>query len=200
MGRRSDAKERLIEAVIELLWAGSYGGTSVDQICERAGVKKGSFYHFFESKTELAITGIEHGWQGHRKEMDQIFSPIVPPLERIWKSCENFQREQRDALEKFGHVLGCPIHTLGAEVSTTDERLRDKLQEVMELHIQYYESAVRDAHHQGLIHAPDAEKLARILFAYGEGLLLQARISNDLSHLDDLQAGARRILGVTEET
>jgi hypothetical protein len=51
-----------------------------------------------------------------------------------------------------------------------------------------------------LIHAPDAEKLARILFAYGEGLLLQARISNDLSHLDDLQAGARRILGVTEET
>ena len=51
-----------------------------------------------------------------------------------------------------------------------------------------------------MIHAPDAEKLARILFAYGEGLLLQARISNDLSHLDELQEGTRRILGLKEET
>ena len=200
MGRTSDAKERLIEAVIELFWAGSYGGTSVDQICERAGVKKGSFYHFFESKTELAIAGIEHGWQEHRKEMDQVFSPIVPPLERIWRSCENFQQEQREVQAKFGHVLGCPIHSLGAEVSTTDERLRDKLQEIIELHIQYFESAVRDAHLQGLIHAPDPGKVARILFAYGEGLLLQARISNNLSRLDELQAGARHILGLKEET
>lgn len=34
MGRTSDAKERLRDAVIELIWAGSYGTTSVDQICE----------------------------------------------------------------------------------------------------------------------------------------------------------------------
>lgn len=52
MGRTSNAKERLLEAVIELIWTGSYGSTSVDQICERAGVKKGSFYHFFESRKQ----------------------------------------------------------------------------------------------------------------------------------------------------
>ena len=82
MGRTSDARERLMEAVIELIWAGSYGSTSVDHICERAGVKKGSFYHFFESKTDLALAGLEHGWTEHKRELDQIYSPVVPPLER----------------------------------------------------------------------------------------------------------------------
>ena len=46
MGRVSDAKERLMEAVGELIWTGSYGSTTIDQICEKAGVKKGSFYYF----------------------------------------------------------------------------------------------------------------------------------------------------------
>lgn len=200
MGRTSDAKERLIEAVIELIWTGSYGSTSVDQICERAGVKKGSFYHFFESKTELALTGIEHGWTEHRKKLDQTFSPVVPPLERIWTCFADFRQEQKEMQDKHGRVLGCPIHSLGAEVCTTDDKLRDKLQEILAQFIRYYESAIRDAHFQGVIEAPDAPALARIVFAYGEGLLMHARMWNDLRHLDDMEAGARRILGVKEES
>lgn len=196
MGRTSDAKERLIEAVIELIWTGSYGSTSVDQICERAGVKKGSFYHFFESKTELAVAGLDHSWNEHRKKLDQVFSPVVPPLDRIWKCFVDFREEQMEIQQKHGRVLGCPIHSLGAEVSTVDERLRDKLQEILAQFIRYYESAIRDAHFQGIIEAPDAPALARILFAYGEGLLLHARIWNDLSYLDEIEGGARRILGV----
>lgn len=46
MGRTSDAKEKLKEAA-ELIWAGSYGTTSVDDICERAGVRKGHFLPLF---------------------------------------------------------------------------------------------------------------------------------------------------------
>jgi len=195
MGRTSDAKERLIEAVIELIWTGSYGSTSVDQICDRAGVKKGSFYHFFESKTELALAGIEHGWTEHRKKLDQVFSPVVPPLERIWQCFRDFTLEQSELKEKCGRVLGGPIHTLGAEVSTVDEKLRQKLQDILSQFVCYYESAIRDAHAQGVIQAPDAPALARILFAYGEGLLAQARIWNDLSHLNSMELGARVILG-----
>ena len=198
MGRTSDAKERLLEAVIELIWTGSYGSTSVDQICERAGVKKGSFYHFFESKTVLAVAGIEHSWNEHRKQLDQTFSPVIPPLERIWRCFREFREEQEEMQAKHHRVLGCPIHSLGAEISTVDDKLRDTLQEILSQFIRYYESAIRDAHYHGIIEAPDAPALARILFAYGEGLLLHARIWNDLSHLNEMEAGARRILGVKD--
>lgn len=195
MGRTSDAKERLLEAVIELIWLGNYGRTSVDQICEHAGVKKGSFYHFFESKTALAVAGLDHGWAEHRKELDRIFSPTVPPIERILGCFRNFRQEQEELLAKHGRVLGCPIHSLGAEMSTVDDHLRSKLQEILGQFICYYETAIRDAHAQGHIHAPEAGVLARIVFAYSEGLLLHARMWNDLTHLDEFENGALTILG-----
>jgi TetR/AcrR family transcriptional regulator, transcriptional repressor for nem operon len=198
MGRTSDAKERLLEAVMELIWLGNYGSTSVDQICERAGVKKGSFYHFFESKTALAIAGLDHGWAEHRKKLDRIFSPTVPPLQRILECFRDFRQEQEELLKKHGRVLGCPIHSLGAEMSTVDEQLRAKLQEILSDFMCYYESAIRDAHAAGVIQAADAGVLARILFAYSEGLLLHARMWNDLTHLDELESGALTVLGATK--
>jgi TetR/AcrR family transcriptional regulator, transcriptional repressor for nem operon len=196
MGRISDARERLLEAVIELIWLGNYGRTSVDQICTRAGVKKGSFYHFFESKTALAVAGLDHGWTEHRKELDQTFSATVPPIDRILGCFRSFRKEQEDLLRKHGRVLGCPIHSLGAEMSTVDEHLRGKLQEILGQFIRYYETAIRDAHAQGLVSAPDAGVVARVIFAYSEGLLLHARMWNDLTHLDEFETGALRILGV----
>src|SRR5689334_24832970 len=88
MGRASDAKERLMKAVRELIWTGSYGTTTIDQICDRAGVKKGSFYYFFESKADLAAAALNEEWQHRRVELDSLFSPTIPPLERLKKYCD----------------------------------------------------------------------------------------------------------------
>lgn len=195
MGRTSDAKERLIEAVIELLWIGGYASTSVDHICARAGVRKGSFYHFFESKTALALAGVDHGWSMHRRKLDEIFSPVTPPLERIRKCLRELRREQDEMRRKHGRVLGCPVHSLGAEISGVEDQLHEKLQKILAQFIRYYESAIREAAALGEITARDPASLARILFAYSEGLLLHARIWNDLSKLDELENGALTILG-----
>ena len=74
-----------MKAVLELIWTGSYGATTIDQICEKAGVKKGSFYYFFESKAELAVVSVNEDWQQRRPQLDAIFSSTVPPLERLRK-------------------------------------------------------------------------------------------------------------------
>lgn len=198
MGRTSDARERLIEAMIELIWTGSYGRTSVDHICERAGVKKGSFYYFFESKTALAVASIEHAWSVHRRQLDACFSPSKPALDRIFDCLQDLRREQTEMKSRHGRVLGCPIHTIGSEVSTIEEDLRTLLQGILTQYLRYFESAIRDAHAESLIEAPDAASKARILFAYSEGLLTHARIWNDLSQLDELDAGAREILRIQE--
>jgi TetR/AcrR family transcriptional repressor of nem operon len=68
---------------MDLIWENSYGATSVDAICERADVRKGSFYYFFRSKSELAAAALEADWKKRKVDMDSIFSPTVPPLERL---------------------------------------------------------------------------------------------------------------------
>ncbi|HEY1582667.1 MAG TPA: helix-turn-helix domain-containing protein, partial [Chthoniobacterales bacterium] len=83
MPRTSDVEERLTNAAMELIWENSYGATSVDAICEKAGAKKGSFYHFFESKSALAVKALQADWRRKKARMDEIFSPTVSPLDRL---------------------------------------------------------------------------------------------------------------------
>src|SRR5689334_7223583 len=196
MGRVSDAKERLMKAVGELIWTGSYGSTTIDQICERAGVKKGSFYYFFDSKADLAVAAVDEEWQRRRPDLDSIFSPTNPPLERLRRYCEFGYRFQTEIRDKCGCVLGCPLFSLGSEVSTQENRLQKKIQEMLEYKRKYLESAIRDAHAAGLIDAPDPAAKSRILFAYYQGLQTQARIQNNLEVLKDAIPGTFELLGV----
>src|SRR3989441_226344 len=198
MGRVSDAKVRLMDAVLELIWTGSYGSTTIDHICEKAGVKKGSFYYFFESKSDLAAVAIEDDWGRRRPELDSMFSPTIPPLERLRRYCEFNLRFQTEIRTKYGCVLGCPLFSVGAEVSTQDDRLQRKIQDILEYKRKYFESAIREAHSAGLIHAPDAAAKSRMLFAYYQGLLTQARIHNDLEVLREAVRGTFELLGVKE--
>jgi len=198
MGRVSDAKERLMEAVVELIWTGSYGSTTIDQICEKAAVKKGSFYYFFDSKAELAETAIKEEWERKRTELDSVFSPTIPPLDRLRKYCELMYRFQAEIKAKCGSVLGCPLFSLGAEVSTQERQLQKKIEEILEYKKKYLESTIRDAHAAGLIEAADPASKARTLFAYYQGLLTEARIRNNLEILHEAFQGTCELLAVKE--
>ena len=198
MGRVSDAKEKLMEAVKELIWTGSYGTTTIDQICDTAGVKRGSFYYFFESKADLAETAIEEDWQKRRPGLDSMFSPTVPPLERLEKYCEFNYQFQKEICAKYGCVLGCPLFSLGAEVSTQEARLQKKIESILYYKKRYFESAIRDADASGLIHAPDPKAKAAVLFCYYQGLVTEARIRNDVEILKGAVQGTREQLGVRE--
>ncbi len=198
MGRVSDAKKNLMDAVLELIWTGSYGSTTIDQICEKAGVKKGSFYYFFDSKADVAAEAMEASWQDRKVELDAIFSAIVPPLDRLRKYCDFSYRVQGELKAKYGYVLGCPQFALGSEICTQESDLQKIIQGILDYKRKYLESAVRDAHAAGLIQAPDAAATARMLLAYYEGLLTQARIQNDVEVLRELPQGTFAMLGVKE--
>jgi TetR/AcrR family transcriptional repressor of nem operon len=50
-----NSRTRLLTATIDLVRANGYAATRVEDICAAAGVTKGSFFHHFASKEELAI-------------------------------------------------------------------------------------------------------------------------------------------------
>jgi TetR/AcrR family transcriptional regulator, transcriptional repressor for nem operon len=186
MGRVSDARERLMSAVAELFWTGSYDSTTIDQICVKAGVKKGSFYYFFADKAALAEAALAAEWVKYRPKLDAVYSATAAPLTRISQHGQWMIEEQRELYRRHGCVLGCPLCTLGTEVSTQEQGLRRKVQEIMEYGLRYLESAIRDAHGVGAIAAPDPVEKARLVHAMQLGLLMQARIQNRLAVLDDL--------------
>jgi len=196
MPRVSDMKERLLDAAMDLIWENSYGATSVDAICDRAGAKKGSFYYFFKSKSELAAAALEDCWNKKRAEMDSIFSPTVPPLERFDRYFDFVHDRLAEVQKKCGSILGCPFISVGSEVSTQDQIVRETIDRIMDRKVNYFVSAVRDAAAEGLIDAPDPVAKARTLFSCYQGMMAQARIQNDIALLRGFKEVAMEVLGV----
>jgi len=186
MGRTSNADERLMTAALDLMWEESYGAVTIDDICQRAEVKKGSFYYFFDSKSHLAVAALERSARAQKPLWDEQFSPSVPPLDRIRARCNHTYRRQAEIKARTGKVLGCPLCSVGSEICNQDEKIRDKIQEILAANARYWESAIRDAQQEGLIEPGDPAVKARCALAYYEGLITQARIHNDVEILADL--------------
>ncbi|MBV9641989.1 MAG: TetR/AcrR family transcriptional regulator [Verrucomicrobia bacterium] len=198
--RLCDSKLRLLQTAHELIWRRSYGSVGVDQICEQSRVKKGSFYHFFRSKSELTVAAYEFRWDQIRPALDRIFSTQIPPLGRLEAYFANIRRNQTEHFEKNGRVLGCPFASLGSELSTQDEAIRLMAQQISERKCRYLESTLSDAMEAGDIPSQDAKLLAQELHFYIVGLIQEAKISNNLAVLDRMESGAYRIIGATRTT
>ena len=197
MGRTSDANERLMDAALDLIWEESYGAVTIDDICKRADVKKGSFYYFFDSKSTLAVAALERMWSEEWKpNLDAQFSPSINPVTRLTAYLESIYPKRVERKAKYGKVLGCPVCSVGSEVSTHEVDLSVKIREIMSRKRRYYESAIRDAVAEGLIEACDPAQKALALVGLIEGLVSQSRIMNDPEVLRELPAMALGVLRV----
>lgn len=197
MGRTSDADQRLMDAALALMWEESYGSVTIDDICQRANVKKGSFYYFFKSKAELAVAALEKLWKDDWKpRLDACFSPSVDPLVRLKNYFEGIHASQVEIKARSGKVLGCPVCTVGSEVSTQEVDVSATIRDIMSRKQRYYQSAIRDAVAQGVIEPCDPVQESLALFALLEGLVSQARIMNDPEVLRKLPTMALSMLRV----
>lgn len=194
-----ESKCRLLRTAMELIWESSYGAVSVDDICRKAGVKKGSFYHFFPSKADLTVAAIEADWNAKQPELDAVFSPQSPPLTRLERFCESTFQCQQQKFSSHGKIWGCPMITLGAELSTQEEAIRAKAAEIVRRYVRYLESAIRDAQEEGVVAPGNAREAAERVFSLFQGSLLQAKILNDLTPLRDLNANILRLLEARAE-
>ena len=196
MGRTTDAKEKLLTAALELIWEQSYHSVGVGSICERAGVKKGSFYHFFRSKAELVSQAIHAYWDSFKLELDVIFSPTKPPLKRLMDYFEMTHSSACDRRESGEDLLGCLFIGVGSESVNLEPLVWEKVTDIMDEYFKYFQSTIQEAHAKGTIHVADPEAAARWLFNFFEGTLANGYIKNDLNLLNDLKPGCMQLLGV----
>jgi TetR/AcrR family transcriptional repressor of nem operon len=196
-----DTKQILIDTASELIWKSSYGAVSVDDICKAANVKKGSFYHFFPSKVDLALAALEEFYQSKKMAYDKIFSPQTPALKRFEQMADFVVELQEKAAAKHGQVCGCPHASLGCEMAGQEDSIRQKLQDLTGRFERYYESAIRDLIADGTLPKDtDVKAKAQEVFTYLMGQLTFARIQNDINILKrDFKPGLLRIFGINRK-
>lgn len=173
MNESQDTRDRLITAAIALIFSRGYANVGVQELCEAAGVKKGSFYHFFPSKRDLALAALERHWRTYRAGIEQCVASQLPPLERV-TYLFNALHQQHQAKAKSGGILtGCAFGTLSMEVSAHDTVLREALENVFKDWASLFEGVFKDAVAIGDLPAKtNTARAGEALLAYLEGVLL----------------------------
>jgi TetR/AcrR family transcriptional repressor of nem operon len=199
MGRVSHARERLIEVAVQLMRQRSYGAVGVEAICHDAGLSKGSFYHFFPTKSELAIASLEQFWQDYEHNvLEPVFRADAPPLERLARFFESTFARHREVQQRTGHVCGCLLGSLGCELSGQEEPIRKKIEEILARYRDYFQRVLQDAQDEGSIDVADVRSTVKALVAYMEGMWLQAKVSNDVEVLRELTPHIYRLIGAKQ--
>jgi TetR/AcrR family transcriptional regulator, transcriptional repressor for nem operon len=184
-----NSQQRLLTAAGDLLWEKSYHAVTIDEVCARAGVMKGSLYHFFDSKSALALAAVQHLWETVAKPAyEKHFSAANAPFVRMTGFLNWLQGLQRRKFRTIGRVLGWPFFTLGCELGAQEPTISEPLREIEAAELFYFESAIRDALDQDIIDAADPRAEALALRAAVEGILGRARILNDPAELRALAA------------
>lgn len=199
MARVTDTREKLLEASLQLIWENSVGAASVDAICEKAGVRKGSFYHFFKSKEELVAAALETHFTDARVEFDRIFSPSIAPVDRLKGFFELMVRKQELKLEKVGRVVGCPYGCVAVALSPEENLVRECIQRIFDTWRKYFESALRDGAADGSIPVKDVPATVETIFDYIEGAMTAGRIQNSMTPIRKMGTIAFQLLGLERD-
>ncbi len=178
---KNDSKSRIIEAAKTLIYKKTYVSVGVAAICEQAKVQKGSFYHFFSSKSELTLALLESFFESFQREILQVsFLEEKTFSEQLELFIQNLYAEQHKQCLETGHTLGCPFGNLAMEMAHQDAAIEKKVQEIFSAFAAFFMEKLTVAKQRDEIKATvNVEKTAWALIASLEGTLLLVKSQND---------------------
>jgi TetR/AcrR family transcriptional repressor of nem operon len=195
VGRTSDARQKILGAARSLIEGRGYSALGVAEICKAAGVPKGSFYYFFESKEALALTVVDEHWAAQQRDWTRILGGDAQPLQRLRQLFEETEAGQRAGQQGCGTVSGCLFGNLTLELSNQTEAVRGRLQEIFDAQVGMVETVVADARERGDVTVPDTREAARAVVAQLEGQVMVAKLYNSTQRLSPLWDNCRALLG-----
>ncbi|WP_265521366.1 TetR/AcrR family transcriptional regulator [Oerskovia flava] len=191
-----DTRERIVRVARELVHGSSFAQVSVEDVCQAAGVHKGSFYHFFGSKDALGLTLLDTNWLLVRAMLDEAFDAPAPPLQRIDAFVQGFCGMLVLVAERTGTMPGCPVGPLAAELAPHGDDARTRAAEVLDAWSGYFADAVREGQARGdLARGLDPAEVGRQVLGYLQGMALLAQVDGGAGLADRSRSGVRALLG-----
>ena len=161
----------------------SYQAVGVDELCKAADVRKGSFYHYFSSKSDLAKAVVDLHADAFRRRLSG--APAATPAQKLHAIPDAIGRIQSAFEKEFGRAVGCPFGNFAAELSTSDDDLRAHLARTMGAMETHMAVACREAAAAGALReGTDPDRLAHALLAQYQGIILLAKLNDSgVAHL-----------------
>jgi TetR/AcrR family transcriptional repressor of nem operon len=176
-------KERILEMGAQAIAEKSFNSCGLTEILRRAGVPKGSFYHYFESKEDFGVALIEKA----TAEYVELLAPIVGDRRRspVQRLRGVFELSREECLAN-GAARQCLIPKLALETSQLSEPVHAAVKCAYDQWSAILAKVIREAQAAGEIpRAHDPDRLANVLVMLWEGATIRMQIDRSLQPVDD---------------
>ena len=195
MGRteaRHESKTRLLEAALSVIRAKGYSATRVEDICAAAGVTKGSFFHHFDTKEDLALEAAAY-WDSVTSGLFSTAEYHRRPraLDRLLAYVDMRKALLQGELPEFT----CLVGTMVQEVYGTQPAIREACERSIYGHAATLESDIAEAMRNAGI-TPDwsAASLAQHTQAVIQGAFILAKAKGNAAYAAESLDHLRRYI------
>ncbi|MBF7071714.1 TetR/AcrR family transcriptional regulator [Aliarcobacter butzleri] len=172
MKTKKDTKDLLLEITFDEVFTYGYQGASVLKILEKAGLNKGSLYHYFKNKKEMVLTAIDiKSKEIFGREFELIVNGELPYLENF----EKMLIKSYDLISK----RGCPLANLIQEMSNHDKDFEVLLKNKYDGLRNIIENIIKKAIENNELYATDTKDLSLFILSFIEGNILTAKAFKD---------------------
>ncbi|GAB4191978.1 MAG: TetR/AcrR family transcriptional regulator [Calditrichia bacterium] len=139
---KKDTREHIIQVGAEMVHKQGFNHTGLKEILDKAGVPKGSFYHYFKSKDDFGKALLDFYIQFYKSHFVPLLEDEqLSPLSKLRK----FYKDHEVLFESMNYQGGCPIGNLALEMSDINDSMRSKIEwafsEMKKTHIMLIEEA-----------------------------------------------------------
>lgn len=172
LGRGAQTKLRIIRTAADLFHQKGARATSPDEIIEASKTGKGQFYYYFKNKETL----VHEVLQAYLQAIKAGTSPISYEISS-WRDLEQWFASHLELQKRYEMTRGCPFGTLGNEVSTNDELIRQDVSLIFEVVKHKLAAFFLGEKAKGrLANRADAQRMADFCIATIQGAMLMGKI------------------------
>ena len=198
---RGDARTRLLEAARDVFRQKGFAATSVDDLCQSAGVTKGAFFHHFKTKEALGVAAANF-WAETTSALfaNAPYHEPDDPLDRVLAYLDF----RRAIIGGETYQYTCLVGTMTQEVHDSAPAIRDACAASILSHAATLEADIEAAREQRDIDADwTAASLARHTQAVLQGGFILAKATGDADlareSVDHLIRYVRQLFGIEPE-
>ena len=168
------SRKKLLELGVSLLMEQGYHGTGLQELVQKAGVPKGSFYNHFPSKEAFGADVVEYYIEPFILQLDRHLQRQEASAEEALKSYFGELIEQTERRQFKG---GCLLGNLIGEIGDTSDLCQASLRKAVHRYRDKLREGIARAQKEGSFRRDmGAEEMADFLVNVWQGALLRTKI------------------------